>query len=200
MKANKLCGKMLSNEVFFSNSCFSEMKAVEKLNIEGIDYSGPVKTRHKILFLSTKEKLMKQWPSGSHVVMNGSPIVTVDRTLMSIRYRYRYQKVIVFNDMDCARSNKPGVPYLSRYPDNYSNISICPVIRPHFIGIYCGVFNAIDNHNRMHQYDLALDKHWVKNNGYFRLATTVALVVGITYGKLILCHGISEQNMEKINQ
>ena len=51
--------------------------------------------------------------------------------------------------------------------------------------------------NRMRKYDTELDKYWVTQSGYFRLATIVALGMGITYGKLILCHGISEKSKEK---
>ena len=34
-------------------------------------------------------------------------------------------------------------------------------------------------------------------SGYFILATTVELGMGITYGKLLLCHGISDGSVEK---
>ena len=51
--------------------------------------------------------------------------------------------------------------------------------------------NTIENHNTIHQYDLALEKYWVTQSSYFRLKTTVALGMGNIYGKLLLCHGIS---------
>ena len=49
----------------------------------------------------------------------------------------------------------------------------------------------------MRQSDLALDKYCVTQSDYFRLATTVVLGMGITYGKLLLYHGVSEVNMDK---
>ena len=49
----------------------------------------------------------------------------------------------------------------------------------------------------MWQSDLALDKYWVTQSGYFRLATTVALGMGITDGKLLYCHCVSEGNMDR---
>ena len=49
----------------------------------------------------------------------------------------------------------------------------------------------------MKQYDLALDKYWVKQSGYFRLATTVTLGIGIANGKLLFCHGILEGSVDK---
>ena len=49
----------------------------------------------------------------------------------------------------------------------------------------------------MRQSDLLLEKYWVTQIGYFRLATTVALGMGITDGKLLYCHGVAEGNKEK---
>ena len=49
----------------------------------------------------------------------------------------------------------------------------------------------------MRESDIALDKYRLIQNGYFRLATTVALGIGITYGKLLLYRGISEESVDK---
>ena len=44
---------------------------------------------------------------------------------------------------------------------------------------------------------MVLDKYWVTQSGYFRLATEVALGMGITYGKLLYCHGVEVGNVDK---
>ena len=49
----------------------------------------------------------------------------------------------------------------------------------------------------MRQYDIALEKYWLTQSVYFRLATTVELGVGITDGKLLYCHDIAEGNVDK---
>ena len=49
----------------------------------------------------------------------------------------------------------------------------------------------------MRQSDIELEKYWVTQSGYFRLETTVALGMGITYGKLLFCHGVSEEIVDK---
>ena len=49
----------------------------------------------------------------------------------------------------------------------------------------------------MRKSDIALDKYWVTKSGHFILATTVALVRGITYGKLLYCHSDAEGNADK---
>ena len=49
----------------------------------------------------------------------------------------------------------------------------------------------------MRQSDVALEKYWATQSVYFRLATTVTVGIGITYGKLLFYHGISEQSKDK---
>ena len=49
----------------------------------------------------------------------------------------------------------------------------------------------------MWQSDLEQQKYWVTQGGYFRLATTVTLGMGIAYGKLLYCHGVVEGNVYK---
>ena len=50
---------------------------------------------------------------------------------------------------------------------------------------YFNAYDVIDNHNRMWQSGLALEKYWVTQSVYFRLATTVALGMGITDRELL---------------
>ena len=136
---------------------------------------------------------MKEWPGGYKLVMQRNPIVPGDIPLMSIIYKYRYKKVLVFSSTEGSGSTEPGVPDLSPLPDNYSNTSIRPVICPCVIGRYFSAFNVIYNHNKMCQYDLSPEKYWLIQSGYFRLATTVALGMGVIDGNLLLCHGTSKQ-------
>ena len=104
-------------------------------------------------------------------------------------------KVLGFIATEWAGSTEPGDSYLYRLPEIYSNVSVCPVFPPHFIGKHLNACNEIDNHNRMWQSDLAVDKYWVKQSVCFRLATTVALGMGITDGKIMYCHSVTEINV-----
>ena len=72
-----------------------------------------------------------------------------------------------------------------------------PFFCPHLLGRYFNACNSIDNHNRMRQSDLSLDKYWVTQSGYFRLATTVALGMGIIDGNLLYYYGVAEGNNDK---
>ena len=49
----------------------------------------------------------------------------------------------------------------------------------------------------MQKSDLVLENYWETQSGYFRLANTVALGMGITYGKILYCHGVAEGNVDK---
>ena len=105
--------------------------------------------------------------------------------LLDIGYKYNYRKVLGYIATEGAGSTEPGDPFLSCLPDIYSNVSVCPVVRPHLLGRYFNACNAIENHNRMRQSYILLDKYWVTQTVYFRLATTVALGMVITDGKLL---------------
>ena len=117
--------------------------------------------------------------------MKSNKIFPVDIPLIDIGYKYNYQKALRFNATEGARSTDPGGPYLSHFPDNYSNVSIFPVVCDHMIGRHFNSCNIIGNHNRIWKSDLVLHKYWVTKSGYFRLATVVVLGMGITYGKLL---------------
>ena len=128
---------------------------------------------------------MKDWPGGSYIVMNINPIFPGEIPLLAIGYKYNSRKVLGFIATEGAGSTGPGDPYLSRFPDIYSNVSVHPVVLPHLLGRYSNACNAIDNHNSMRQSGIALDKYWVTQSGYLRLAATLALGMGITDGKLL---------------
>ena len=135
-----------------------------------------MKTSHKGFCLATLEKLMKDWPGGSYLVLKSTPIFPGERPLLAIGYKYSSRKVLGFIADELAGSTEPGDTYLSCFPYIYLNVSVFPVVLPHFLGRYFNACNAIDNQNRMRQSDLSLEKYWVTQSGYFILATTVAWV------------------------
>ena len=49
----------------------------------------------------------------------------------------------------------------------------------------------------MWQSDVALEKYWLTQSAYFRLATTVVLGMGIIDGKLLYCPGGTEGNVDR---
>ena len=129
--------------------------------------------------------------------MKITPRFPGDITLMAIGYKYNSWEVLGFIATKGAGITDSGHPYLSHYPDTHSNVFIFPNVLPHILGRYLDDCNVIGNNNKMRQYDIELDKYWVTQSGYFRLATTVALGMGIKNTKPLFFHGISEQSRDK---
>ena len=102
-----------------------------------------MKTSHKVFCLSTLEKLMKDWPGGSYLVMNSTPIFTGSIPLLAIGYKYNSSKVLGFIAFEWAGNTGPVDTCLSCFPEIYSNVSVLPVVCPHFLGMYFNAFNAI---------------------------------------------------------
>ena len=136
---NKGCGRLTPNDTYFSDIWFSSVKTTEEMAAAGVDYCGPVKTIHKGFCLATLEKLMKYWPGGSYLVMKSTPRFPCGRPLLAIGYKYNYRKVLLFIATEGDGSTEPVDPYLSCFPDIFSNVSVRPVVHPHFLGRY---FNA----------------------------------------------------------
>ena len=62
----------------------------------GVKYCGPVKTNHKGFCLATLEKLMKDWPGGSYLVLKITPRFPDESPLLAIGYKYNSRKVLGF--------------------------------------------------------------------------------------------------------
>ena len=63
------------------------------------------------------EKLMREWPVGSHIVMKSPPIFYGGKSLMSIGWKYRSQKSLGFIYMEGSGSTEIVIPYLSCFPE-----------------------------------------------------------------------------------
>ena len=143
--ATKGCGQLTSNDTYFSDSWFRSVKTAEEMAAAGVDYCGPVKTSHKGFCLATLEKLMKDWPGGSYLVLKSTPRFRGESPLLAIGYKYNSRKVLGFIATEGAGSTEPVDPYLSRFPDIYSNVSVRPVVCPHLLGRYFNACNVRTN-------------------------------------------------------
>ena len=63
-------------------------------------------------------------------MLRSKPIVPGDRPLIAIGYKYNARKVLSLIVTDNAGSTNNGIPYLSKYPDQFTNVSIRPFARP----------------------------------------------------------------------
>ena len=83
-------------------------------------------------------------------------MVPRERLLIAIGYKYNSRKVLSFVATSGAESTTLGIPYLLKYPEQFSNVSILPVARPHLMSIFFGLVNELDSHNKSLQSDIAL--------------------------------------------
>ena len=146
---NKGCGQLTSSDTYFAGIWFSYIKTAEEAMAAGVNYCRPAKTIHKGFCLGTFENLMKDWSGGSYLVMKRNPRFPGGIPLLDSGYRYNYRMVLGFIATEGAGSTSLGDTYLSRFPDNYSNDSVFPIFRPHFLDSYFNACNSIDNHNRI---------------------------------------------------
>ena len=79
-----------------------------------------------------------------------------DRPLISIGYKYNVWKVLYFIVTDNSGSTKTGITYLSKYPDQFTNVVILPDARPLVMSKIISSVNEFDSHNNSRQSDLAL--------------------------------------------
>ena len=63
-------------------------------------------------------------------MLKSKPMVLGDRPLIAIGYKYNARKVLSFIVTENTGSTKTGIPYLSKYPDQFTNFAIHPVARP----------------------------------------------------------------------
>ena len=96
----------------------------------GAELISKVKTNTKVLCKEKIQKLTKNWPGGSYLVLRSKPMVPGGRPLIAIGYKYNSRKVLSFIVTDNAGSTKTGITYLSKYPDQFTNVSILPVACP----------------------------------------------------------------------
>ena len=116
-------------DFFLFDSWFDLKKSADAAMELGAELIGMVKTNTKGVCKEKIEKLTKNWPGGSYLVLRSKPMVPGGRPLIAVSYKYNVQKVISFIVTNNAGSTKTGIPYLSKYPDQFTNVSIRPVVR-----------------------------------------------------------------------
>ena len=79
--------------------------------------------------------------------------------------------------MQGAGHTEPGHCYKAKWKDDNGNTMTRDVAHPQVISKYFANSNVIDVFNQARQFDLRLEKHWVTEDGYFRLITTLFGIV-----------------------
>lgn len=153
----------------FGDSWFASVKtAVALWKLYGILFVGVVKTAHAKYPKAFLEDKMKDWPAGSHLVLE-SKIDDVE--VVAIGYKYNARKVICFVCHKDAGDTEITDHYEAKWKD-FNNTMSRIVPRPTVVGDYFRSSNTIDCHNEMRQFFLKLEKHWITTDGFFRIITT----------------------------
>ena len=119
-----------TKDCFPFDSWFASKKAAEAAMKIGAELIGMVKTNTKGFCKDTIEKLTKKWPGGSYLVLRSKPMVPGGRLLIAIGYKYNVRKVLSIIVTDNTGRKKTVIPYLSKYPDQFTNVAIHPIARP----------------------------------------------------------------------
>jgi len=120
---------------------------------------------------------MKNWPAGLHIVLEGSASEGID--LLSLGYKYNSRKVLCFISTNNVGSTMTSSFYEATWRDNNGNTMSHQIPCPQIISEYFQNSNTIDKHNHVRQFLLELEKHWITEDGFFRIITTL-FGMGIT--------------------
>ena len=136
-----------------------------------VNLIGMVKTNTRVFCKYTIEGLTKDCPVGSYIVLRSKPMVPGERRILVI-------------------------PYLSKYPNQFYNVSIrfvaCPLLMCKFLGLVIDV----GSHNKSRQLDLLLEKSWVTQCGWLRLCTTVDMGTTITNFSKLFLNGVKRDHYD----
>ena len=70
------------------------------------------------------------------------------RPIIAIGYKYNARKVLYFIVTDNTGSTQTGLPYLFKYPDQFSNFFIRPVARTLVMYKFFGSINEVNSHSK----------------------------------------------------
>jgi hypothetical protein len=188
--------EVMGGESFKGDSWFTGVPSVESAADAGHAYFGALKTSTKCTPYEELIDKMKEWPSGSHLVMECHTPKGHD--LICIGYKYSSSKVLVFLGTKNAGSTKPGEPYIARFPDANGNVAQRSVPRPDIISKYFKDSNVIDSHNQARQGELKLEKRWVTQDCWFRINTTL-IAMTVTDCWRAFKHALTEKKHKELS-
>ena len=109
---------------FLFDSLFSSKKAEGSAVEVGAGLIGMLKTNNKGCGNETIEKVTKDWPGGSYLVLRSKPMVPRSRPLIGIVYKYNVGRLLHFIATSDAGIKKSDTPYLSKYTDQFTDVSV----------------------------------------------------------------------------
>jgi Transposase IS4 len=156
-----------SNEAYLGDSWFGsvDVTVYVKKNF-GCNFVGVVKNSHSKYPKAFLEQTMAEWPGGSHLVLEA----TIDGVgVVAVGYKYKKKRVNCFIFSKGSGHTEPGECYEVKWKDENGNTRHRNVPRPQVVANYYKFSNTIDVFNQSRQFHLRLEKHWITEDGYFRL-------------------------------
>ena len=96
------------------------------------------------------------------------------------KQQHNARKVLSYIVIDKICTTQTGLHYLSKYPDQFFNVSILHVASPLVMYKFFGSVNEVDYHNKSRQSDLSLEKFQATQCGWIGLCMTFSMVNNIT--------------------
>ena len=115
---------------------FSSKKSAEAAMEVGAESIFMVNTNTKVFCKETIDNLTKDWSGGYYVVLSSKPMVPGGRPRIAIRYEYNTRKVLYYIVTDNLGIPQKVIPYLSKYPDQLTTVSIRPDACPLFMSVF----------------------------------------------------------------
>ena len=144
-----------------------------------------MKASHSCFPKKFLEATLGPLPARSRIVLDA----TVEgQSLLAIDYKYTRRKVLSFVATRGAGVTSNGEPYLQRWADDHGNVITRAIPRLAILSEYFSVSPRVDNHNQSRRHDLALEEHWLTQDCWFRIHTTVQGMVVIDAWKLCKHH------------
>jgi|LakMenEpi03Aug12_release.lakeMendotaPanAssembly.Ray.scaffolds.fasta_scaffold205777_1 hypothetical protein len=153
-----------------ADAWFGSVRTANEIGIRGHEGVFQVKTYHASYPKDFIEATLKDAPGGVSIVLEGTTRDEVP--LVAVGYRYSRKSILHFVLTKNAGTTKNGEPYHMKYTDGYGNVCTRYVDRPAVLSEFFAKSNIIDTHNQLRQSFLKLEKKWMTQKSYFRLATT----------------------------
>ena len=138
----------------------------------GSHFIGVVKTYHGQFPKAFIEEKLRGKSAGARIVLEAS----VDGVpLIAVGWKYKRSSTLCYVATKGAAStaDDPGNPYQMAIKDVEGDRIVRSVPRSEIVGKYYEMNDGIDVRNKMRQGDLALEKHWMTQDPYFRIFTTL---------------------------
>jgi hypothetical protein len=174
-----------NNNVFLGDSAFGSVKSAYAHAKRKKAYIANVANCHGGYPKQWIEDKLKSLTSGSMIfltaIYQGVPMIATG-------YKFNRKRTLLYISTRDAGAASNGVAYEAKFPDSHGNLRSRSVPRAELISTFYSGSNAIDSHNHLRQYVLAIEKAWRSQDAFFRLQCTVIGMTVVDTYKLAQYH------------